>query len=44
MSSDTNHKYTVEDIDWNHMKKRIAELEAYLKVTRLKNYEFIRNS
>lgn len=44
MSTNANHKYTVEDLDWNHMKKRIAELEAYLKVARLKNYEFIRNS
>lgn len=51
MSTNENHKYTVEDLDWNHMKKRIAELEreriaeleAYLKVARLKNYEFIRN-
>ena len=52
MSTNANHKYTVEDLDWNHMKKRIAELEreriaeleAYLKVARLKNYEIIGNS
>ena len=46
-SPDKKHEYTVEDIDWNYMKKRIAELEreriaeleAYLKATRLENYE-----
>lgn len=46
-SPDKKHKYTVEDIDWEHMKKRIAELEreriaeleAYLQVAGLENYE-----
>ncbi len=26
-SSDPNHEYTVDDIDWNYMRERIAELE-----------------
>lgn len=46
-SSDPNHKYTVNDIDWKYMQDRIAELEqdriaeldAYLKVTGLDDYE-----
>ena len=46
-SFDTNHKYTVNDIDWKYMQDRIAELEqdriaeldAYLKVTGLDDYE-----
>ena len=46
-SSDPNHKYTVNDIDWQYMQDRIAELEqdriaeldAYLKATGLDDYE-----
>lgn len=46
-SLDPNHQYTVDDIDWNYMQERIAELEqeriaeldAYLKVTGLDDYE-----
>ena len=46
-SSDPNHKYTVNDIDWQYMQDRIAELEqdriaeldAYLKATGLEDYE-----
>lgn len=46
-SSDSNHKYTVDDIDWQYMQDRIAELEqdriaeldAYLKATGLNDYE-----
>lgn len=45
--SDPNHKYTVDDIDWQYMEDRIKELEedrikeldAYLKVTNLDDYE-----
>lgn len=46
-SSDPNHKYTVDDIDWQYMEVRIKELEevrikeldAYLKATNLDDYE-----
>lgn len=46
-NSNPNHEYTVNDIDWKYMQKRIAELEqeriaeldAYLKVTGLNDYE-----
>ena len=46
-SSDLAHEYTVNDIDWQYMQERIAELEqeriaeldTYLKVTGLENYE-----
>ena len=46
-SPDPDHKYTVDDIDWQYMQDRIAELEqdriaeldAYLKVTGLEDYE-----
>lgn len=46
-SPNEKHEYTVEDIDWNYMEKRIAELEreriaeleAYLKAAGLENYE-----
>ena len=38
-SSDSNHKYTVDDIDWQYMQDRIAELDAYLKATGLNDYE-----
>lgn len=45
-SSDPDHEYTVNDIDWQYMQERIAELErdriaeldAYLKVTGLDDY------
>jgi hypothetical protein len=37
--SDPNHKYTIDDIDWQYMEERIKELEAYLKVANLDNYE-----
>lgn len=46
-SPDLDHEYTVEDIDWQYMQDRIAELEqdriaeldAYLKATGLDDYE-----
>ena len=38
-ASDSNHKYTVDDIDWQYMQDRIAELDAYLKATGLNDYE-----
>lgn len=46
-SPDPGHKYTVEDIDFEYMKKRIAELEkqriaeldAYLVASGLNNYK-----
>lgn len=46
-SSDPNHEYTVDDIDWQYMEDRIKELEedrikeleAYLKATNLDDYE-----
>lgn len=46
-SPDPDHEYTVDDIDWQYMRDRIAELEqdriaeldAYLKVTGLEDYE-----
>lgn len=46
-SSDPNHVYTVDDIDWQYMQDRIAELEqdriaeleAYLAATGLDDYE-----
>lgn len=46
-SSDPNHTYTVDDIDWQYMQDRIAELEqdriaeleAYLAATGLDDYE-----
>lgn len=45
-SPDPDHKYTVDDIDWQYMQDRIAELEqdriaeldAYLKATGLEDY------
>lgn len=45
--ADPNHKYTVDDIDWQYMEDRIKELEedrikeldAYLKATNLNDYE-----
>ena len=45
-NSNPDHEYTVNDIDWQYMQERIAELEqeriaeldAYLKVTRLDDY------
>ena len=45
--ADPNHKYTVDDIDWQYMEDRIKELEedrikeldAYLKATNLEDYE-----
>lgn len=46
-SADSNHEYTVDDIDWQYMQDRITELEqdriteldAYLKATGLDDYE-----
>lgn len=42
-SSDPDHEYTVDDIDWQYMQDRIAELEAYLAAylaaTGLDDYE-----
>ncbi len=46
-SSDPNHTYTVDDIDWQYMQDRIAELEqdriaeleAYLIASGLEDYE-----
>lgn len=46
-SSDPNHAYTIDDIDWQYMQDRIAELEqdriaeleAYLAATGLDDYE-----
>lgn len=45
--ADPNHEYTVNDIDWQYMEDRIKELEedrireldTYLKVTNLDDYE-----
>lgn len=45
--ADSNHEYTVDDIDWQYMEDRIRELEedrireldAYLKATNLDDYE-----
>ena len=37
--SDSNHEYTVDDIDWQYMEERIKELDAYLKATNLDDYE-----
>lgn len=47
VSSNPNYNYTVNDIDWQYMEERITELEqeciteldAYLKVTGLNDYE-----
>lgn len=46
-SSDQDHEYTIDDIDYEYMQERIAELEqeriaeldAYLKATGLDDYE-----
>ena len=46
-SSDVDHEYTVDDIDWQYMRDRITELErdriteldAYLQATGLNDYE-----
>lgn len=46
-SSDPNHEYTVDDINWQYMHDYIKELEceyiteldAYLKATGLNDYE-----
>ncbi len=46
-SSDVDHEYTVDDIDWSYMRDRITELErdriteldAYLQATGLNDYE-----
>lgn len=45
-SSESNHKYTVDDIDWQNMQDyiakleqcRLTELDTYLKVTGLNDY------
>lgn len=47
VSANPNYNYTVNDIDWQYMEERITELEqeciteldAYLKVTGLNDYE-----
>lgn len=36
---DSSHVYTVEDIDWQYMQDTIKELDMYLKVTGLDDYE-----
>lgn len=36
---DSNHVYTVADIDWEYMQDTIKELDTYLKVTGLDDYE-----
>ena len=46
-SSDPDHEYTVDDIDWQYMhnritgleRERITELDAYLQATGLNDYE-----
>ena len=38
---DSNHVYTVADIDWEYMQDTIKELDTYLKVTGLDDYELI---
>lgn len=47
LNSNSDHQYTVDDIDWDYMQERITELEqeriteldAYLKATGLDDYE-----
>lgn len=34
-----DHEYTVDDIDWQYMRDRITELDAYLQATGLNDYE-----
>lgn len=38
-SEDEKHVYTPDDINWQYMQDRVAELDAYLKVTGLNDYE-----
>lgn len=38
-SEDEKHIYTPDDINWQYMQDRIAELDAYLKATGLNDYE-----
>ena len=35
----SDHEYTVDDIDWQYMRDRITELDAYLQATGLNDYE-----
>ena len=35
----SDHEYTVDDIDWQYMRDRITELDAYLQGTGLNDYE-----
>lgn len=36
---DPDHEYTIDDIDWQYMRDRIQELDAYLQATGLNDYE-----
>ena len=38
-NSNSDHEYTVDDIDWQYMRDRITELDAYLQSTGLNDYE-----
>ena len=38
-NSHPDHEYTVDDIDWQYMRDRITELDAYLQATGLNDYE-----
>ena len=38
-SPDPGHEYTVDDIDWQYMRERIAELDAYLITAGFDDYE-----
>ena len=38
-NSNSDHEYTVDVIDWQYMRDRITELDAYLQSTGLNDYE-----
>lgn len=38
-SADVDHEYTVDDINYEYMQERIAELDAYLAASGLDDYE-----
>lgn len=38
-SPDPNHEHTVDNIDYEYMQERIAELDAYLAASGLNDYE-----
>lgn len=38
-SSDVDHEYTVDDINYEYMQERISELDAYLAASGLDDYE-----